>query len=98
MRLWDQNKYIKKQMAAAATRLPIAMPAVAPEVRPLETEVEVSAVMELVVAVVGGIWDEEVGEEFIPVSVPRAVVTGLRRTVDVYPEYAAHPYPTEPCS
>jgi hypothetical protein len=86
-------------MAAAAIKLPIATPAVAPEVRPLETEVDVSAVVELVVAVVGELWEEEeIGEAFTPVSVPRPVVTGLRRTVDVYPEYSAHPYPTEPCS
>jgi hypothetical protein len=88
-------------MAAAAITLPIATPAVAPEVRPLETGVDVSAVVELVVAVVREIWEEEeeeVGEAFTPVSVPRPVVTGLRRTVDVYPEYPAHPYPTEPCS
>jgi hypothetical protein len=75
-----------KQTAATTATLPIAMPAIAPEVRPLETEGEGFAVAELMVEVVWVVWDEELGEEFTPVSVPRAVVTGLRRTVDVYPE------------
>ena len=75
--------------------LPIAMPAIAPLLRLFETEGEGVAVAELVLEVVVGTWDVEF-EEFMPVIVPRAVVTGLRRTVDVYPEYAAQPYPTEP--
>jgi hypothetical protein len=76
--------------------LPIAIPAIAPLLRPFEMEGEGVAVAELVLEVVGGTWDVEFEEEFMPVIVPRAVVTGLRRTVDVYPEYAAQPYPTEP--
>jgi hypothetical protein len=68
--------------------LPIAMPAIVPPPRPRETEGEGVAVVELVL--------EAAGDELVPVIVPRAVVTGLRRTVDVYPEYAAQPYPTEP--
>jgi hypothetical protein len=80
-----------KHTAAATATLPIAMPAVTPDVRPLETEDDDFAVVELVVEVEGVVWDVELGEEFMPVSVPRPVVTGLRRTVDVYPEYAAQP-------
>lgn len=76
--------------------LPIAMPAIAPLLRPCEMEGEGVAVVKLVLEAVEGTWDVEFGEEFMPVIVPRAVVTGLRRTVDVYPEYAAQPYPAEP--
>jgi hypothetical protein len=76
--------------------LPTATPAIALELRPLDTEGEVFAVAELGLAVV--VADEEVWGEFMPVSVPSAVVKALSRTMDVYPEYAAHPYPTEPCS
>jgi hypothetical protein len=66
------------------------MPAIAPPLRPCEAEGEGVAVA------VGGIWDVEFEEEFMPVIVPSVVVTGLRRTVDVYPGYSAQPYPTEP--
>jgi hypothetical protein len=62
---------------------PIAMPAIAPLLRPCEMEGEGVAVVVLVLEAVG---DVEFEEEFMPVIVPRAVVTGLRRTVDVYPE------------
>ena len=65
---------------------PIAMPAIVPLLRLCEM------VVGLVLEAVGGVWDVE----FMPVIVPRPVVMGLRRTVDVYPEYSAQPYPTEP--
>lgn len=98
MCLREQKRYIKKQIAATAATQPIAMPAVAPDARPLELGEEGFAVVEVMVEVAGVVWDEEIGEELLPVNVPRAVVTGLRRTVDVYPEYAVQPYPTESCS
>jgi hypothetical protein len=82
-------------MATTTATLPIATPAIAPLLRPCETEGEGVAVAEPVPEVVGGVWDVEF-EEFMPVIVPSAVVTGLRRTVDVYPGYSAQPYPTEP--
>jgi len=83
-------------MATTTATLPIATPAMAPLLRPCETEGEGVAVVELVLEAVGGIWDVEFEGEFMPVIVPSAVVTGLRRTVDVYPGYSAQPYPTEP--
>lgn len=60
------------------------------------TEEEGVVVVEPVLEAVGGIWDVEFEGEFMLVIVPSAVVMGLRRTVDVYPEYSAQPYPTEP--
>jgi hypothetical protein len=70
-------------MAATTTTLPTAMPAVGPDARLFEPEGEGFAVVELVVEVVRVVWDEDVGEELMPVNVPRPVATGLSRTVDV---------------
>jgi len=88
-------------MAATATTPPIAMPAIAPGLRPFETggwgdAVGAIVVGELFVEVVRVVWDVEFGEEVVTVNVPMAVVMGSRRTVVVYPEYSAQPYPTEP--
>lgn len=58
LRLRDQRKNVKMQTAATAMALPTATPAIAPELRPLETEGEVSAGAELGLAVV--VADKEV--------------------------------------
>jgi len=82
-------------MATTTATLPITTPAIPPLLRPCKTEREGVAVVEPVLEAAGGIWDVEFEEEYMPVIVPSVVVTGLRRTVDVYPGYSAQPYPTE---